>query len=248
MIAGLFHKGSGLGNQLHRYVGTRCLALDRGEDFTMVAPELFKGSFMNLDTGVPLHLKYHIEEPAGKVIVDDCPEEIEIVDGEFQGEKDFIHHIDEVRDWLQCEPQPFRIHFTKQEDICVLNVRGGEYRGVPSLFLPKEYWYRAMDNMRAINPRVRFAIVTDDPDLCCEWFPNFPIRHDEGDWSAIKEAHYLILSNSSFAILPAILNENAKKIIAPWGWARHNEGYWMLEENRYKKFTYQDREGNLHQL
>ena len=43
MIAGIFHKGSGLGNQLHRYVMTRCLSLDKGMEFGMVNPELFKG-------------------------------------------------------------------------------------------------------------------------------------------------------------------------------------------------------------
>ena len=53
MISGIFHKGSGLGNQLHRYVATRVLALDKGYKFSMVAPTNFKGeSFMKLDMGI----------------------------------------------------------------------------------------------------------------------------------------------------------------------------------------------------
>ena len=59
MIHGLIHPGSGLGNQLHRYVATRVLALDKGYDFGMVAPELFKGKdFMDLDIGKPMHFRY----------------------------------------------------------------------------------------------------------------------------------------------------------------------------------------------
>jgi len=59
MIAGIFHQGSGLGNQLHRYVATRVKALDLDVDFGMMyvpdgsgKVEGFKGKdFMNLDTG-----------------------------------------------------------------------------------------------------------------------------------------------------------------------------------------------------
>lgn len=36
MIAGIFHQGSGLGNQLHRYVATRVLAADKGYDWGML--------------------------------------------------------------------------------------------------------------------------------------------------------------------------------------------------------------------
>ena len=49
MIAGIFHQGSGLGNQLHRYVATRVLALDKGYEWGMENPELFKGkNFMSV--------------------------------------------------------------------------------------------------------------------------------------------------------------------------------------------------------
>src|SRR5690348_4619876 len=79
MIAGIFHSGSGLGNQLHRYVATRVLALDKGYEFSMVAPELFKGKgFMNLDMGKEIDtngikgpkfpFRYDIEQPSGKVV------------------------------------------------------------------------------------------------------------------------------------------------------------------------------------
>ena len=57
MIIGYFHQGSGLGNQLARYVATRVKALDLGVDWNMVykwdgsgKEAGFKGSsFINID-------------------------------------------------------------------------------------------------------------------------------------------------------------------------------------------------------
>lgn len=237
MIRGIFHRGSGLGNMLHRYVGARVLALDSGHEFGMVAPELFKGkSFMNLDMGNTLS-DYHIEEPSGKVIPHTTDP---VVDGEFQGEKYFMHRIDEVREWLAVEPlyDPYEESEHPHEPICVINFRGGEYVGIPDLFLPQDYWDRAIDGMIENDPEIRFLVVTDDIVTAKKFFPNFEITHSRDDWRLIRYADHLILSNSSFAILPALLNENDPYIIAPKFWAGHNKGTWQLPENEYKKFTY----------
>lgn len=225
---------------LHRYVGTRVIALDKGEEHGMVAPELFKGkSFMNLDMGVPTGLEYRVEYPAGKVVVDD-PKGITILDEEFQGEESFIHRLDEVREWLKVEP--LEVHANE----CVISFRGGEYTLFPDLYLPFTYWHHAMENMKSVNPDVEFRIVTDDPESAARMIPNVPITHEIGhDWRSIRYAPYLILSNSSFGILPAHLNQNVKKIIAPLHWARHNLGFWALPQNCYSAFEYQDWNGKL---
>lgn len=67
------------------------------------------------------------------------------------------------------------------------------------------------------------------------------------DYVTIKNAKYLILSNSSFAFFPAFTSETVEKVIAPKYWARHNvsDGYWASEQNIYEGFTYQDRKGRL---
>ena len=119
MILGIFHRGSGLGNQLFRYVAARVIALDKGYDFSMINPKGFKAaSFMKLDMGKPNNVDFCIEEPAGKVIAhSDIPlweekklllgdidirgydrefytiKDNTIIDGEFQGEQYFIHRI-----------------------------------------------------------------------------------------------------------------------------------------------------------
>lgn len=235
MISGIFHKGSGLGNQLHRYVGTKVIALDRGESHGMVAPELFKGSsFMNLDFGKPTYdIAYHIEMPAGKVVVDD-PAGIEIIDGEFQSWTDFGHRLDEIREWLKVEP------LDMPDDLCVIGFRGGEYVGVKDLFLPRFYWTEAMSKMREMWPTAQFHVVTDDIKTAQQMFMglDLTISHEIGkDWRMVRYAKHLIIANSSFYIFPSLLGD-AKEILAPKFWSGYNTGIWPKEGNQYARFTY----------
>lgn len=230
MIKGIFHLGSGIGNQLHRFVGTKIIALEKGEEHEMIAPELFKGhSFMKLD--LPLCLtSYKIEHPSGEVIPDSYEG---VIDGEFQAEKDFIGHLDEVREWLKVEP------LDMERNLCVINFRGGEYKGVSDLFLPHAYWSKAIEMMIEERPDMQFEVHTDDPETASQFF-DYPIIKDMGlNWRSIRYAKHLILSNSSFAILPAYLNEDVDKVIAPKYWARYNTKEWINPDNAtYSKFQY----------
>lgn len=230
MISGIFHAGSGLGNQLFRYVGTRMLAENRFENHGMVAPELFKGKdFMKLpikDAG----LNYTIEHGTGKVLINDLKDVI-VVDAEFQSEVDW--HLDGVRQWLKVEPMDL------PDDLCVISHRGGEYTMFADLYLTKEYWDKAIGMMLDINPNMKFEVQTDDVYSAQIQFPNFPIVHDIAhNWRSIRYAKYLIVGNSSFSILPSLINEDVKKIIAPKFHAGHNKGYWQEPNNCYKKYTY----------
>lgn len=252
MIAGQFHQGSGLGNQLHRYIMTRVLAMDKSLDWGMYNPGFFKGhSIFNLDMGMPVEDIEHeyiekIERNThgvdvrgydwdGLLSIGDNT----IIDGEFQGEDYYAHHRDKIDSWLQVEPIDI------PDRMCIINFRGGEYVGFPDLFLTQKYWDDAIAHMRTVCPNVIFRVVTDDVENARLFFPDFDIRHDIAlDWRYIRCARYLILSNSSFAILPAWLNEDAY-VIAPKYWARHNvsDGYWALEQNKYKTWNYLDRNG-----
>ena len=232
MIAGIFHAGSGIGNQLFRFVGTRILANNRFEEHGMVAPELFKGtSFMKLpltDAG----LEYKIQEQTGKVIIEDL-KGVVVVDAEFQSELDFIQDIDEVREWLKVEPMEL------PDNLCVISHRGGEYTMFPDLYLTNEYWDKAIEMMRDINPNMKFEVQTDDVASAQIQFPDFPIIHDVAhNWRSIRFAKYLIVGNSSFSILPSLVNEDVKKIIAPKFHAGHNKGYWQEPQNCYGTYSY----------
>lgn len=256
MISGVFHKGSGLGNQLHRYVMTRVLAMDKGYDWGMEGTGNFKGhSFLNLDMGlIPDEIENWYEEKRvnnengvdirgydweGILTIKDNTS----IDGEFQGEKYYEHHKYLINRWFSVEP------IDLGENVCIISFRGGEYQYFPELFLTVDYWNRAIQTMIEINPDMIFRVVTDDVSLAQIFFPNYEISHEIGkDWRSVRYAKYLILSNSSFAIFPAWLNENACKIIAPWGWARHNKGYWALEQNKMKGWAYQKLNGRYEQF
>lgn len=251
MIAGIFHQGSGLGNQLHRYVMTRVLALDKGYEFGILQTNNFKGKdFIRLDVGSlmllgrtdPSELVGRFEE---KKIVENgidirsydpeinFVEDNTIIDGEFQDERYFGHRLPEIREWLKVEP------LEMPDDLCVINFRGGEYKQFPELFLTKEYWNEAIKIMEEKYLNIRFEVHTDDPIAAKEFFPSYPIIQDIGlNWRSVRYAKHLIISNSSFAILPALLNENVKEVIAPRYWARRNTKVWALPQNYYKKFKY----------
>lgn len=231
IIYGIFHLGSGLGNMLHRYVATRALAMAKGCKFGMVAPDLFKGkSLFGLYLGDVAN-EYEIEYPSGKVHPY-C--DGQILDGEFQNEMIWKGILPEVRKWLAVKP------LKMAGDVCVINFRGGEYKIFPDLYLPKEYWDLAIKQMLETNPDVKFEVHTDDPEEAKKFFPDYEIISGlEINWRSIRYAKYLILSNSSFAILPAYLNEDVKKVIAPKYWARYNTKEWLNPDNAtYSKFEY----------
>lgn len=244
MITGIFHQGSGLGNQLARYVMTRTLALDKGLDWGMKNPEQFKGHFMQLDMGKEYkgheyeYIEKRINNEQGVDIRDYDWEGIlhikdnTLIDGEFQGEKYYEHRINEIREWLAVEP------LDMPDDVCVIGFRGGEYVGVWDLFLPKSYWGQAIDIMRSKYPNIKFEVHTDDVETAKKFFPDFPCIHDIGlNWRSVRYAKHLIIANSSFYILPALIGE-ANEVIAPKFWAGYNVGYWKMNQNQYKRFTY----------
>jgi len=255
MIAGIFHQGSGLGNQLHRYVAVRVLAADKGYKWGMIynpdgsgKEEGFKGkSFMQIDKGQdipPIDRLFPPDMFTEKKVLENGvdirsydPEfnfikDNTIVDGEFQDERYWNHRIDDVREWLKVEP------LKMDTNLCVIGFRGGEYTIFPDLFLTQEYWDTAIKLMKEWNPSMQFEVHTDDPTTAQKFFPNYKVIHDIGlNWRSVRYAKYLILANSSFYIFPALLG-NAERIIAPRYWARRNTKVWAQPQNYYKRFFY----------
>lgn len=255
MICTELWRGQGLGNQLACYVTTRCIALDKNYEFGILGRDRFKGaSFMNLDFGkdviggvtlnegqmpekLPEGIMHYYKEYFGisgeyDFNLRDIEDNTKI-DGLMQGIEYFKHRKDEIRDWLKVEP------LEMSDNVCIINFRGGEYKYVKNFFLPKSYWDRAIQMMLQERPDMLFVVHTDDKEEAQKFFPDFPIISNIGiNWRSIRYAHYLILSNSSFAILPAWLNENVKKVIAPWGMGRYNTGEWLLSQNYVPEWTW----------
>ena len=248
MITGCLHQGSGLGNQLHRYVATRVRAKELGVDFGMIynqdnsgKEEWFKGkSFMDIDMGAPAVFDKKWQEKGiymdGVDVRSYDPEfnfvqDGTLIDGEFQDERYWEDHEEDVKEWLKVEP------LEMPDNLCVIGFRGGEFSVYPDLFLTKEYYDKAIRMMRAINPNMMFEVQTDDFNLASQFFPELKVVHDIGlNWRSMRYAKYAIVANSSFFILPRWLNKGLT--IAPRYWGRRNIGVWSMNQNYYKRFKH----------
>lgn len=276
MIITEFYKGQGLGNQLACYITTRVIALDKGYDFGIMHPENFKGAdFFNLDYGnkviggigpeggpakeLPQGIKYYYNER--KIIHPENGADIRLydkdlvdildntkIDGLMQDEQYMLHRKDEIREWLKVKEE-YECCDYADENTCVINFRGGEYVRHKNFFLDKNYWVNAIDNMLKINNNFRFIVITDDVYTAKKFFPNYDVFHFSiaKDYVVIKNAKYLILSNSSFAWFPAWLSKDLKYCIAPKYWGRYNisDGYWSCGYNITSEWNYLDRDGKL---
>lgn len=168
--------------------------------------------------------------------------------GNMQDESYFIKYLPQIRQWLKVKPEYDSYEYSR-ENLCVINMRGGEYTGSPELLINRKYWLNGMEEMRKIRPDMEFVIITDDVETAQKMLPGIEAHHfDIGkDYVTLKNAYYLLLSNSSFACLPAHTSEKLQFAIAPKYWARHNvsDGYWASEQNIYSLFHYMDRKGRM---
>lgn len=271
MIGTEFVKGMGLGNRLFCYVTARSIAADRGVPFGTAGWQYMQADFLCLDPGEEIaapsaFTAYH--EKDQRLYLTTSPHDMvhgcyvagtdpavlaapdnTILYGNLQAEDYFRAHREEIRQWLRVRTEDESDEYTR-EDLCILNVRGGEYAGDPALFLRKKYWTDAMKAMRKIRPDMQFMIVTDDPGSAAKLLPGIEVHHfsPARDYVTLKNARYLIVSNSSFAFFPAYTSTTVRKIIAPKYWARHNvsNGYWASAQNIYDEFLYLDRNGQLY--
>lgn len=276
MIATELYFGQGIGNQLHVYVTTRVIAKDRNLDFGFLGLENFGDRryndrglyFMDLDLGKPVEgIVHRYQEKELRLITNNSHHDATLgcdirlpdtdlknvpdnckIDGTMQSDEYLYHRRDDIKQWLKLKPEHDCKDFTS-DDICVLNIR--DYEGNNELFLPRDYWVRAICRMLKMNSEMRFLVITENPDMAKRLLPELAenVYHfDVGkDYAIIKNARWLILSNSSFGYFPALTNDEAQLIIAPKYWARHNvsDGYWCTGCNLYRGFVYMDREGNL---
>lgn len=259
MIAGCFHQGSGLGDQLFRYVTVRTLAEQKGYEWGMVSPLNFKGSsFMNLN--IP---QFTGENPTVWNETDlridgidrrsydpeiNFVEDNTVLDGVFEDNKYWGHNLDNISNWLAVEP--LEVPFST----AIVGFRGGEYYADPNLGLPEQYYREAIAKLFLGRGIEKAEVHTDDPTLAhtifdkmnFEIIDNRPISHSKHtnmgfNWRSARYAKYAIIPNSAFFILPRLLkhHEDPKAVtIAPRYWARRNTKVWARPACYYKQFQY----------
>jgi hypothetical protein len=276
MLATEILHGQGIGNQLFCYVTTRSIAHDRGFEFG-IKDTGWSGDkrynqngfyWFDLDMGceVPAGLEVYREKDI-RIFLQTCGHDMthgcdirksdenminipdnRIIFGNMQHQKYFIHNKDLVKKWLKVKEEYDTYEYT-DDNVCVLNFRGGEYVGFHELYLERKYWIDAMTNMTKINPNMEFVVITDDVKASQDMLPEIPAYHFsvDKDYTIIKNAKHVILSNSTFPFFAVFTSDTIENIIAPKYWARHNvsDGYWASGQNLYTGWTYQDREGNL---
>jgi len=181
--------------------------------------------------------------------------------GIYQSEDYILHKKDEILQWFNIKDEYKKQYdeiltnngITLDENLCVINFRGGEYRlpkMIRDVMARKKYWADAINHMKEKNPNMEFLIISDDPQFAKTYMPfDIPAMHVGigFDFYVVNQAKWLILSNSSFGWWCGWLNTTTNFIIAPKYWARHNvsDGYWSTGDAYTTRFTYLDREGNL---
>ena len=276
MLATEILRGQGIGNQLFCYVTARSIAHTRGLDFGIKdtgwsGDKRYNQSgfyWFDLDWGqeVPDGLDVYYEKEVRKKL-NTCHHDMTvgcdvrgydqglmnvpdntIIFGNMQDEKYFDHNKELVKEWLKVKEE-YDTYEYMDDDVCVLNYRGGEYVGFHELYLTRQYWLNAMENMTKINPNMKFVTITDDVKASQAMLPEIPAYHFtvDKDYAIIKNSKHVILSNSSFPFFAVYTSDTIENIIAPKYWARHNvsDGYWAMSQNIYSGWTYQDRDGNL---
>lgn len=278
VIATELLKGQGLGNQLFCYVTTRCIARTLQYDFAILNREILANNihsnkgmyFMDLDFGLEMEkedFSQLYQEHEDRIFMGNSRHDLThgcyvsgadtslwhmmestILYGNLQAEDYFLKYHEEICEWLRVKPEYDNKQYS-QDNLCIINIRGGEYSSNPELFLRRRYWLDAMKIMRQKRKDMEFMVVTDDLSAANRILPEVKAYHFDlaGDYTIIKNAKYLILSNSTFAFFPAFTSRTVKFVVAPKYWARHNvsDGYWASEQNIYTGFTYLDRKGKI---
>ena len=240
-----------IGNVYHSQKGMYFMDIDMGKEISREEMSGYK-VFHEKDDRLFMGKSRH-DMANGCYISGADPEFFKVEDntliyGNLQAEAYFGKYRDEIRGWLKVKPEYESDEYTA-DDLCIINIRGGEYTGHPELYLDRKYFLNAIKNMKKINSAMRFMVVTEDEESAKKVLPEYECHHFDmaKDYVTIKNARYLIACNTSFAMLPVITSTELRYVIAPKYWARHNisDGFWSSEQNIYSFLNYQDKKGRL---
>lgn len=184
-------KGQGLGNQLFCYVTTRCIAMDKGYEFSILGSETMANNihsdcglyFMNLDYGKSSKKEEYVREyweKEDRLFIGNSKHDLThgcyitgtdetllsiadnvLIGGNMQAEDYYIRHKDEIKQWLKVKEEYDCYDYSK-DNLCILHLRCTDYMNSPELFLRRKYWLDGMKNMRKINPDMEFMMITND--------------------------------------------------------------------------------------
>ena len=271
MIGTIFEQGQGLGNQLWVYCVGKAIAEHYKIEHVVFDPENFKGHhFLDLDISnsqSSTSLNSNFESDDWCVLNEECfwDEELKyfstdydvrvdniventIIRGNFQSEQYFYGRPERIRAYIALKEE-YVAKKLVDDDVCVIYIRGGEYKRHKNLILPDTYWTNAISNMRNHYGVSKFIGISDDDSYFKRVLPDIEILpgSEEQDFAALYQSKYAIIANSSWGYFPTKLAARAKDVIAPQHWGRFDNAFdrWASPSNLYAGWMWQDSMGNL---
>jgi len=262
--------GQGLGNQLWAYAAVRSISERLGFGFLLMGSDQFKGfdflaisDHINISLEVynhakklnnPTYYERQYYDPELKLFSTHFDKEVlelgssHNLMGYFQSEDYFFGDTEKLKSYFSIDSNILQKN-TIPQDICVLNLRGGEYKRFKDLILPFSYWQNAQSNMMELYGVNKFVVVTDDYNYGKALFPEYEIiSGNVGDcYAVLNNAKYIVVSNSSFSYFPIKTNLNSPVVIAPQYWSRFNNPYgrWAAPANLYSDWLWQGSSGQI---
>jgi hypothetical protein len=133
--------------------------------------------------------------------------------GHLQSFKYFAHCFDEVKWYFKMKGEP------KQNDLCAIHVRLGDYDNAYHPRLGLEYYLQGMSHF---GSKQKYIVFSDDPVAAKSLFHGeLTVVHEHymTDFRLMKSCRHFIIGNSSYSAMAAILGEAPdKKVIAPSPW------------------------------
>ncbi len=269
MINISFKDGQGLGNQLWMFAVAKSISEELRVRLNIYEFDKFKGkSFLILDNEYKYkhsidhynhkkEIKFFNEkifyDQDLKFTLSDFDERVlqikepTLLNGIFQSESYFFGDLLKLKKYIKLK-KVVKEKNKIDQDVCLLNIRGGEYKRHKNFILPLNYWLDAMNNYRNLFNVEKFKIVTDDYRYARNLFPKLDIIHGDISkcYSSLYNSKNIIVSNSSFSYFPCKTGIE-KRVIAPMYWARPNNKFyrWVSPCNLYKDWLWQDNNSDL---
>lgn len=269
MIVCNLKKGQGLGNQLWNLAAAHQIATNSGKKCFVSNYESFKGKefidltknfllmeldhFREISEFIPVFRERLFYDERIKYLASDYDSRIEniqvdiILEGLFQSEKYINYKSDNINKIFPLK-SGFQIP-NYSSSLCILNLRGGEYKRHKDFILPESYWQSAIAYMKENRGIEEFIVVTDDSRYAASIFPNFEIVSNSVSkcYLSLMAAKNLVVSNSTFSYFPIRASTQNPFVIGPKYFARHNssQNIWASPANLYEGWNWLDSQGDI---
>lgn len=129
-------------------------------------------------------------------------------------------------------------------DLCSIHVRRGDYLKYPDHhpLCSEEYYIQAINKMSHERGISNFLVCSDDISWCKDFFGKFgdsctflfsECDSDMADFSLMRSCEHNIISNSTFSLMAAMLNQNPNKIVispSKDNWHGAGYGHWNHDD------------------